>query len=237
MRAHGAAWSPVQSRLGTLPPDVRRILIVGAGGFGREALLWAREAWPDAIEKVVGFLSAKSDVLDGHDCVLPILGDPAEFSPAAGDAFVLAIGIPTVRRRVAETLEARGAQFTVLVHPTAVIAPTARVGRGAVICPFAIVSDAATIEPFTLLNFHSSLGHDAIVGEFGVLSPYATLGGGAQLGADGFMGLHSSVGPGCRIGARSKISANSCALSDAPNDSLIFGSPGRVSPLLRIGPS
>ncbi len=80
------------------------------------------------------------------------------------------------------------------------------------------------------MNYHSSLGHDATAGDFSVLSPYATLGGGAHIEDDVFLGLHASVGPGRIVGSRSKVSANSCVLTDAPPDSLIFGVPGRIVP-------
>jgi hypothetical protein len=83
---------------------VRRILIVGAGGFGREVLHWARDAWPDQAATIAGFLSADPGVLRDHALEVPILGDPAAFMPEPGDGFLLAIGIPGVRRRVAEDL-------------------------------------------------------------------------------------------------------------------------------------
>jgi len=218
-----------------LPSSVRRILIVGAGGFGREVLLWARDAWPAHAAKIAGFLSADADRLNGHGCPLPIVADPSRFEPEPGDALLLAIGIPETRRQVAESLLAKNAEFLTLIHPTAIIAPTARVGTGSILCPYAIVSDAASLGRFALLNYHASLGHDASVGDFAVLSPYATLGGNAHIADDVFMGMHATVGPGKRVGARSKVSANSCALADAPQDSLIFGVPGRRSPLIAPG--
>ena len=213
--------------------SVSRIIIVGAGGFGREVLQWARDAWPEASSRIVGFLSAESDRLNRHDCSLEIIADPDRYKPQSGDALLLAIGIPVVRRQVAESLRSRGAEFLTLVHPTAIVAPTAAIAEGAIICPYAIVSDAAQVGAFVLMNYHSSLGHDASAGDYSVLSPYATLGGNAHIGDDVFMGLHASVGPGRRIGARSKVSANSCALSDAPPESIIYGAPGRVGPLIR----
>jgi len=212
---------------------VSRIIIVGAGGFGREVLQWARDAWPEASSRIAGFLSAESDRLNRHDCSLEIIADPDRYEPQPGDAMLLAIGIPVVRRQVAESLRSRGAEFLTLVHPTAIVAPTAAIGEGVIICPYAIVSDAAQVGAFVLMNYHSSLGHDASAGDYSVLSPYATLGGNAHIGDDVFMGLHASVGPGRRIGARSKVSANSCALADASHDSIIYGVPGRVGPLIR----
>jgi sugar O-acyltransferase (sialic acid O-acetyltransferase NeuD family) len=215
------------------PSAVSRIIIVGAGGFGREVLHWARDSWPEQTSRIAGFLSAERDGLTCHDGGIEIIGDPERYEPWAGDALLLAIGIPIVRRQVAESLRSRGAQFLTLVHPTAIVAPTAVIGEGAIICPYAIVSDSARLGAFVLMNYHSSLGHDASAGDHAVLSPYATLGGNAHIGDDVFMGLHASVGPGRRIGARSKVSANSCALSDAPAESIIYGAPGRVGPLIR----
>ena len=215
------------------PSAGSRIIIVGAGGFGREVLHWARDAWPEHASRIAGFLSAERDRLTCHDGSLEILADPDGYEPQSGDSLLLAIGIPIVRRQVAESLMSRGAKFLTLVHPTAIVAPTAAIGEGSIICPYAIVSDAAQVGAFVLMNYHSSLGHDASAGNHAVLSPYATLGGNAHIGDDVFMGLHASVGPGRRIGARSKVSANSCALSDAPTESIIYGAPGRVGPLIR----
>lgn len=216
------------------PEDCRRILIVGAGGFGREVLQWARHAWPTMSERIAGFLSADSDALDGHATTLSVLGSPDTFELQPGDGLVLAIGIQGVRRRVAERLAARGARFLTLIHPSAIVADSAVIGEGTVICPHAIVSDAVQLGQFVLVNYHASLGHDAEAGDFAVLSPYATLGGTASIGDDVFLGLHASLAPAVKVGSKSKVSANSTVLKDSPAGSLIFGVPGRCVPLLDL---
>lgn len=220
------------SQGGPLPAHIRRVLIVGAGGFGREVYRWACGAWPADIGRLTGFLSADPAMLAGHDCPIPILANPLAFQPTPDTAFLLAIGIPRVRRTVAEALCSRGAEFLSLVHPTAIVSPTAVIGPGSIICPLSVVSDNARLGRFTLVNYHSSLAHDAVAGDFAVVSPYAALAGGAEIGDDVFLGLHASVGPGKRIGPRSKVSANSAALCDAPADSLVYGVPGRVHPIV-----
>jgi sugar O-acyltransferase (sialic acid O-acetyltransferase NeuD family) len=230
-RVNARATLPV-AVLPAVLPRVSRIIIVGAGGFGREVLQWVRDVWPEHTPRIAGFLAADRSQLNNQDCHLDIIADPDRYEPAAGDGLLLAIGIPEVRRRVAEVLKSRGAEFLTLIHPTAIVAPTASIGDGSIICPYAIVSDAARVGSCVLLNYHSSLGHDASAGDYAVLSPYAALGGNAHIEADVFMGLHASVGPGKRIGARSKVSANSCALVDAPADSIVYGVPGRLGPLI-----
>jgi sugar O-acyltransferase (sialic acid O-acetyltransferase NeuD family) len=222
---------------GLSPPAwCRRVIIVGAGGFGREVLLWAHAAWPDQAGRIAGFLSADPAALDGHPARPPILGDPDTFSVQPGDGFLLAIGIPLVRRRVAESLVGRGATFLTLVHPTAIVAETATIGAGSVICPQAVVSDAVRLGRCVLVNYHASLGHDAVAGDYTVFSPAATLGGGAVVEEDVFLGLHATVGPRVRIGAATKVSANSAALVSVPRQTLVYGVPGRSGQRVVVTP-
>jgi acetyltransferase-like isoleucine patch superfamily enzyme len=114
------------------------------------------------------------------------------------------------------------------------VAASASIGPGSILCPYSIASDSCRVGRFVIMNYHSSLGHDASAGDFSVLSPYATLGGHAHVADDVFLGLHASVGPGKTVGACSKVSANSCALADAPSGSLVYGVPGRISPRLAV---
>jgi sugar O-acyltransferase (sialic acid O-acetyltransferase NeuD family) len=216
------------------PGDCKRIIIVGAGGFGREVLQWARHAWPEHVSKIAGFLSADPDKLNGHAISLPILGSPEDFEPQPTDGLLLGIGIPRVRRQVAEQLEARGARFLTLIHPTAIVSDTAKIGTGTIICPYAIASDSVRLGQFVLVNYHASLGHDARAGDFAVLSPYATLGGYAAVSRDVFLGLHAAVGPQRRVGVGSVVVANSCVLSDVPEGRLVHGVPGSVGTLLTL---
>ena len=213
-----------------VPPCVSRILIVGAGGFRREVLQWARDAWPSQASLIGGFLAADDAAAVAGNRLLPVIADPSEFNPGPGDAMLLAIGIPGVRRRVAETLAGRGGTFLTLIHPTAIVAPSATIGAGSILCPYSIVSDSAKLGRHVLLNYHASLGHDATAGDYAVFSPYAALGGHAHVGDDCFLGMHACVGPGRTVASRSKVSANSSALTDAPADSIVYGVPGRVAP-------
>jgi acetyltransferase-like isoleucine patch superfamily enzyme len=109
------------------------------------------------------------------------------------------------------------------------VAASASIGPGSILCPYSIASDSCRVGPFVIMNYHSSLGHDASAGDFSVLSPYSTLGGHAHVEDDVFLGLHASVGPGKTVGARSKVSANSCVLATAPADSIVYGVPGRIA--------
>ena len=95
---------------------MKGLIIVGAGGFGREMFAAAREAVGYGTDFYVkGYLDARADALDGFDGYPPIIGSPDSYVPERDDVFVTALGAIASRRRCAETLEAKGARFVAVV--------------------------------------------------------------------------------------------------------------------------
>jgi sugar O-acyltransferase (sialic acid O-acetyltransferase NeuD family) len=206
---------------------MKSLIIVGAGGFGRELyeMLW--DAYSPAEYRFKGFLANSPGSLDESGVREPVLGDPEKYRPDPNDRFLLAIGAMDVRRRVVESLETRGGEFISFVHPLARVAATAQVGAGAVIYPFAVISNRASLAPHVHLNYYASVGHDCQLGRYCLLAPYSTLNGFVQLAAEVYMSTHATVAPGRRLGKRCKVSANSACMQDAGDEMLIFGVPGR----------
>ena len=209
------------------------LIIVGAGGFSRELYHWVND-WIQADRnrlgqfRVKGFLSIDNNLLDGFDLPIGILGDEETYTIQPNDRFVMGIGKVLRKKIASERLLEMGARFITLVHPTAIVCPSAKLGSGAVLCPFTVVSADVTIADFALLNIYSSAGHDARVGKHCVLSPYATLNGFVQLGDEVFMGTHATVVANKHVGHRSNISANSLVVRNVPDDTTVLGSPGKM---------
>lgn len=206
------------------------IILLGGGGFSREVYGWARHLFKSSNHRFKGFIDdnpnpgvfAEADI----QCLGSIHSGPNQYQIQKNDRFVYAIGNIGNKRAIIEGMKEAGAIFTSLIHPTAVIADTAEIGEGVVICPFALVSDKAVISDFTMINFYASCAHDSHTGNYSILSPYATLNGFAELGDEVFLGTHATVTPNCKIGRRTKISANSVAMSDIPSHSIVQGVPG-----------
>ncbi len=199
------------------------LVIVGAGGFGREVYQWARDAFDPAGHRIKGFLSNRPDDLAGFGIKPPLLGDDEAYRIEESDRFLFAVGRPEVKRRMIERLKARGARFATLVHPTAVVAPTAKLGEGVVICPFCTVSDHVVLEDFAMLNFYSSVGHDARIGRYAILSPYSTVNGFSVLGEEVFLGSHVTVTARRKLGDGARVSANLAVHADVPPRTLVYG--------------
>ena len=207
------------------------VAIIGAGGFGREALQHSMDArgagW---LHCVVGFIDDNPDALEGFDISVPILGGLDAISRTGIRSFIIAVGDPALRRRIAGVVAENGGRLVSLVHPTACVAPTARIGPGALLCPFALVAPDSTVGSNVAVNAYASIGHDSRIGDHCVMSPYSAVLGAVSLGAGSFLGTHCTITPGTTIGRCSKVSAGSVVTRDAEAGSLLVGNPakGRV---------
>ena len=203
------------------------IIIIGAGGFGREVYLWAKDSFSKDQYRIKGFLDDNPRILDNYDMNVGIIGNLNSYDIKNKDRFLFAIGDIDVKKRLIIKMKKSGAKFLTLVHPTVIMANTTKIGEGVIICPFCLVSDNVLLEDFVMMNIYSSCGHDAKVGKYCILSPYATLNGFVVLEDEVFLGTHTTVIPYKRVGYKSKISANSVVMRDVATNKIVFGVPGK----------
>lgn len=206
--------------------ETTRVVIFGAGGFGREVhgyLLDIKAA--GAPLEIAGFIDANPDALDGFALAgaPKVLGSMPSDARSDYDAVVIALGSPEARAAVRAEAQRAGIPLFTVKHPLAWVASTAALGAGTIVAPFAIVNDHAKVAENVALNCYASVGHDARVELDAVLSPYATLNGFAILGEQSMMGTHSAIAPGVSIGRNTKVSAGVAIARDTPAGSLVVG--------------
>ena len=202
-----------------------RLLIIGAGGFGREVLQWAEDV-QNQIEvdwEVAGFLDANSKALEDFEIDLPVLGSPETWQPLPEDRFVCAIGDPTIRLRICRELQNRGAEFVSLVHPSAIVGSRCRIGVGTILCPGVTVTVDATVGDFVILNVRSCVGHDACVGDGCTVNDFCDITGNAKLGEGVFLGSHSSVTPSASVGDFARVGAGSVVVRRVRSRTTVMG--------------
>lgn len=207
------------------------LIIVGAGGFGRElfSMLW--DVFSHRQCRFKGFLAQDDEkAMEKWHIHYPVITSPENYDPEPNDRFLLAIGAMDARHATTTSLEAKGGEFVSFIHPRAFVSPTAEIGLGAVIYPFATVSNSAQLDTNVHLNYYASVGHDCQVGKHCLLAPYATLNGFVTLEDQVYISTHGTVAPGCTMRRRSKLSANSACMRDAAESTFVFGVPGRQVP-------
>ena len=207
---------------------MKHLVIVGAGGFGREMFGAAREAvgFGTAFD-IKGFLDARPDVLDGFAGYPPVLGDPAAYEPEADDVFITALGSIAARRRCAEALEARGAVFVPVVHRSASLGPNVVVGAGSFIAHNVTLTADVTVGRHACVFHGTSIGHDTVLGDFAHVYAQCAIGGAVTVGAGAAVYPGAQVVPRRTLGAGSVVGIGSVVLLDVAPGETVFGNPAK----------
>ena len=208
---------------------MKRLLIVGAGGFGREVLLWAADASKYQSEwSIAGFLCDDLNALDNYDYDIPIVGGIQDYIPHDEDLLVMAIADTRNKLDLANKLEERGAKFITLIHPTVIVAKNAKIGRGCVFCPLSSVSCDTNVGNFVTVNTRSGIGHDSKIDDGCTLSSHVDLGGYVQMGRGVFVGSSANILPKTKIGDFATIGAGSVVLRSVKSGVTVFGVPAKT---------
>ncbi len=212
----------------------KALILVGAGGFGREVLKYVVDAIADTPHlRLKGFLDDNPAALKAFNTGLSVIGSIQGYAIQPEDRFVMTIGDPFLRAEITKGMQARGAQFQTIVHPTAYVASSATLGSGCIVGPFSSIGSDAKVGDHVVLTWYSSLAHDSISHTFVVLSPYSTANGSAVLEEGVFLGTHAVVNPMIRVGAWSKVASGSVVYRQVPPHSLAMGNPAKARPMLR----
>lgn len=206
----------------------QKLLIVGAGGFGREVYAWLSD-WVrlNSGWSITGFINDGPGSVSRFDHYPNVVSNIDDYIPQPDEYLVCAIGKPSDKRKVVETLRAKGARFFTLVHPTAVVGGSVSIGEGTVICPLSILSVDLQVGAFVTINTACAVGHDVSIGDYSTLSGHCDVTGGAVLEEEVFMGTHASVIPGVRVGRQAFIGAASVVVRNVAAGTTVFGVPAK----------
>ncbi len=209
--------------------SLRQLVIVGAGGFGREILAWARHSRGFQTEWVIkGFIDDADDPLKAHPAPAPVLGRIADYAPSSDEVFVCGVGVPAYREKLISMLASRGGEFIQLIHQTVVFGNEVSLGSAVVLCPFSLVSSNATLEDGVAVNCYSSVDHDVRVGKWSQISCHCDLTAEVQLGTKVFLGSKVSIIPKIVIGDSAYVGAGSVVTRNVPPGAKVVGNPARI---------
>mgnify|MGYP006282544119 FL=1 len=206
---------------------MKRVVIAGAGGLGREVFRWlcdgpqCGKAWD-----VAGYLD-DDPLAAQRPLPAPLLGTISSFQPQPDDRVVLALGNPRPRKAVAESLAARGARWLTYAHPTVIIGDRVELGEGCFLCPGSILTCDITIGPCTFFNLGVTIGHDVTVGAFSSVFSQVDLCGYVTLGEGVTVGSGARVIPGKTVGAWATIGAGAVVVGNVPAGITAIGNPAR----------
>jgi sugar O-acyltransferase (sialic acid O-acetyltransferase NeuD family) len=207
---------------------MKKLYIVGAGGFGRELHSWIQQH-PDfnSVWKIAGFL-------DDNPNALKLFGSFAKVLPLKGhkvsvdNLYLCGLGLPAVKKELLTPLVKVGAEFITFIHPTCVIGERVKIGRGVVLCPGISISVDITIGDFSMIGPNTTIGHDVSIGEWNTLCAQCDITGHVVVGDSVFMGSRVSVIPSKKLGNKSIVGAGAVVISNVPEGCTVAGNPARL---------
>ena len=165
-----------------------KLLLVGAGGFGRmvaeQALLQYDCAFVDDGQPV-----------GTEVCGIPVIGRIASLPELRKSYDLLAVGVGnnSFRAQVYERAAAMGYTFPNIIAPSAYVSPFAKLGVGCVILQNACVQNGAVVGNGVLLNAGTEVHCDAVVEDYVLIYANSIVRTGAKVGRYARIGSNVTV--------------------------------------------
>lgn len=209
---------------------MERVVIVGGRIDGHAKVVLELTKSVKNIQ-VIGFLDDNTQNHGKliHDVVILGSTDLLENLVESGkvDAFIVAIGDNRTRRELGEKLRLI-CKTVNIIHPSAVIDPSVRIGQGNVIMQNSVIVADALIGDFVNIHALVSVDHDSVIHSGSNLAPGVHIAGRVQIGKDTFIGTGASIIPDISIGTGSIIGAGSVVIRNLPNFVKAVGNPARI---------
>lgn len=205
----------------------KRLLIVGAGGLGRQL-----EHYLELIEdlnnkwELAGYIDDDQNALAGKGSDYKVLGNIESFPFKKDDHIIIGIADIEAKKKIIETLKNK-VQFFTYISETALIGKNVDIGEGCIVCPGVKIGSNVKIGKFSLINLNCIIGHDTVMEDMCSIMPHVDIGGGSRIGKSVFMGTKATVSPQMEIHEGTYLGVGSIVIKDITESGTYFGNPAR----------
>ncbi len=210
--------------------QMKRIIIVGGGSLARELISWMLDSQTINIQEDKIFFIDDNLSNDFFISKLKInfLNSINNCNPQKDDEFYLAISNPAKKSEIVQKIQTKGGVFNKFIHPSVIISPTAKIGKGTLIFPFSICSHEANVGDFVTINVNTAVGHNVIINSYSTISSFVDLTGQVIIGEKVMIGSGARFLPSVKIGEESTIGAGAVVMRSIPKGKTVYCQPAKI---------
>ncbi|WP_449434293.1 acetyltransferase [Pseudomonas putida] len=206
---------------------MKKVVILGAGGLGRQVLvqlhmdpLLGREF------EVAGFIDERGPQVVAAELECPWLGYPADVQLGPDHCVVVAVGDPQSRALQVTALVSRGARFMSLTTRCMI---GARTRHGPTVFSFNVCTGVdVSIGDYGYFDQDALIGHDVVIGDFAHIGTRCVLAGYVRVGNRVTINTGALIARGVQIGDDATVGIGSVVVKDVPAGATVFGNPAKV---------
>lgn len=142
--------------------------------------------------------------------------------------FFISFGTMKWRKPVFDYLSCHGWQAVNVIHPDAVVSPSAKLGKGVLIECGCLVTPSPVIGDNVVVNTGSQVNHDNIVEDHVYIASGVILSGGVTIGNNTLLDDGVIITLGTKVGKDSLIGAGAVVTKDIPDGVVAYGNPCKV---------
>lgn len=212
---------------------MKDLIIIGAGGFAREASLLVEEINNSSPGKnewnLLGFIDEDHSKWGMELRGYPVLGGWAVLAklPAEVSA-ICVVGEPAAKKKLVDLAGEQGRQFANLIHPHVEMACDISIGKGILINKGCLLTVNLKIGDHVLVNPGCGIGHDAVIGAYTTLMWRVNISGTVNVGKGCLIGTGAVILQGKSIGDGATVGAGAVVTDDLPTNCTAVGVPARV---------
>ncbi|SMO61109.1 acetyltransferase [Solitalea koreensis] len=142
--------------------------------------------------------------------------------------FVVAVGNNAIRKTITEKLIDKEFFSLNIIHPSAIISGSVKMGTGVMVMAGVVVNPFAEIGDGVILNTNCTIEHECKIGSYTHIAPGVVLAGNVTIGENVFVGANSVIKQGVTIGNNVIIGAGTVIIRNIPDGATVVGNPGRI---------
>lgn len=207
---------------------MKNIIIIGAGGFGRELESYLTQDSRNNKEWIVkGFLDDNSNALENKFSNLNIIGQVNSYNFEENDYALIGIASSEIKHKLVSIFREKGVKMFTFISDNVYVGLGVEIKEGAVICPNVIIPNNSKIGEFVTININCTIGHDSVIGEYTSIMPSVNIGGETILGTDVFLGTNTNVAPRISIADNVFVGIGAVVIKSLTDAGTYFGNPAR----------